>query len=197
MKISGIYQIKSRIKPGRIYIGSAVDISNRWRLHLSDLKKKKHHSPKLQAHFNKYGETDLTFSILLGCNKEDLIKTEQYFIDSYNPYFNHCKIAGSCLGYKKAPHTEEAKKKMSDAMIGHVPWNKGRKNIYSEATIMKMSDAKNGSKLKQSTKDKISNSNKGKKRSEQYSKYLSERNIKNGVTPPSRKGKFKYLRKII
>lgn len=98
MKISGVYRIESKLKPERCYIGSAVNITHRWQLHLQSLQRNKHHSQKLQRHFNKYSEFDLSFSVLLGCEKEDLLKTEQYFIDSYNPYFNNCKIAGSVLG---------------------------------------------------------------------------------------------------
>jgi group I intron endonuclease len=112
MKISGIYKIQSKIKPKRIYIGSAKNILIRWKLHLRSLRLNKHHSALLQRHYNKYSESDLLFSVLLGCDKEDLIKTEQYFLDSYQPYFNICKIAGSSLGRK---HSEESKKKMSES----------------------------------------------------------------------------------
>jgi len=112
MKISGIYKIQSQIKPERIYIGSAIDINHRWKMHINDLRKNKHGSIKLQRHFSKYGEVDLQFSILLGCDKEDLIKTEQYFIDSYNPFFNICKTAGSWLGHR---HSAESRKKQSDS----------------------------------------------------------------------------------
>jgi GIY-YIG catalytic domain. len=64
MNTSGIYKIESKLKPERIYIGSAINIGQRWRVHLSDLRKQKHHSKKLQNHYNKYGEVDLSFSIL-------------------------------------------------------------------------------------------------------------------------------------
>lgn len=101
MNISGIYKIQSKIKPERIYIGSAINISHRWNMHLFRLRKKEHHSSKLQNHYNKYGESDLLFSILLGCEISDLIKIEQYFIDSYRPWFNICKVAGSALGIKR------------------------------------------------------------------------------------------------
>ncbi len=73
MKLSGIYQIQSKIKPERCYIGSAIHISNRWTKHLSELRLNRHHSRKLQLHYNKYGESDLQFSVLLGCEKEDLL----------------------------------------------------------------------------------------------------------------------------
>lgn len=109
MKITGIYQIQSKIKPERIYIGSSINIKNRWGHHLTELRRNDHENNRLQNHFNKYGEVDLQFSILLNCEIEDLIKIEQYFIDSHNPFFNICKIAGSTRGYR---HSEEIKEKM-------------------------------------------------------------------------------------
>ena len=84
MPLIGIYKISSKIKPECIYLGSAVSIKKRWANHLSDLRKKKHHNNILQNHYTKYGEQDLVFSILLQCEKEDLIKNEQYFIDTLN-----------------------------------------------------------------------------------------------------------------
>ena len=61
---SGIYKIESKIKPERIYIGSSVNIIARWKNHLYELRKNKHRNNKLQNHYNKYGESDLLFSIM-------------------------------------------------------------------------------------------------------------------------------------
>ena len=82
----------------------------------------------LQNHYNKYGKNDLIFSILIGCAKEDLISTEQFFLDTNKTYFNTCRNAGNTLG--------------SPA------WNKGRKGIYSEETKQKMREVaiRNGNK---------------------------------------------------
>lgn len=110
MKISGIYQIQSKIKPERVYIGSAMSIQARQLKHYSELRRNVHHSSKLQRHFNKYGKDDLQFSILCTCEKDQLIQFEQYFLDFYHPYFNTCKIAGSRLGSK---HTKGSLKLMS------------------------------------------------------------------------------------
>lgn len=155
----GIYKISSITKPERFYIGSSVNIRKRWREHLWLLKINDHHSKKLQRHFDKYGESDLLFSILLSCEKEDLLKIEQYFLDSYNPYFNGSKTAGSCLGFKHSDeskqkmrerrlghkHSEESKQKMRESKMGNIPWNKGKKMpAISQETRQKMSKIRKG-----------------------------------------------------
>lgn len=136
MNISGIYRIQSTIKPERYYIGSAVNVSARWKLHLNSLKRKDHHSSKLQNHFNKYGESDLQFSVLLGCEKKDLIKHEQFFIDSYKPYFNICPLAGNSLGYK---HTEKTIKYLKERIISEETRQKmrGTRGPMSEENKLK------------------------------------------------------------
>ena len=91
MTISCIYQIKSCLKPERIYIGSTENYSKRQRAHINDLRANRHRNIILQRHFNKYGEKDLFFTILCACDKEYLFIQEQFFIDALGPYFNICK----------------------------------------------------------------------------------------------------------
>lgn len=130
MKIIGIYKIESKIHPDRIYIGSSSDITKRWMGHLRNLRGNRHGNRRLQNHINKYGINDLMFSILIGCEKEDLIKHEQFFIDSLNPWFNICKIAGNTIGIKHI----------------NPPWNKGLSK-YNNDIIRKMAEA-HGAKIK-------------------------------------------------
>jgi hypothetical protein len=186
--MTGIYQIRSKIKPDRIYIGSTSNINGRKSAHLHRLKNNCHHSKKLQRHYNKYGKEDLCFSIILLCSKNDLLSQEQKFIDTHIPYFNECKIAGSTRGLKPSEesnakrraafkdrvytteqmaqfghfagksHTEKTKMKIS---LG----NKGK--ILSEETKRKLSAAKMGKSYNKGhlvtdeTRKKISQSNKG------------------------------------
>lgn len=59
--IGYIYHIKCETT-GKEYIGITEDIRRRFNHHRSDLRLNKHHSPKLQAAWNYYGEEDFTFS---------------------------------------------------------------------------------------------------------------------------------------
>lgn len=121
--ISGIYQIQSKIKPERIYIGSAINIQKRKIGHLGLLRKNKHHSIRLQNHYNKYGESDLVFSIIEPCLSEYLITREQYYIDNLKTWFNVRVIAESNLGIH---WTSESRKNRSDSFKGKNTWSKGR-----------------------------------------------------------------------
>jgi group I intron endonuclease len=125
MAANGIYKIQSITKPQRIYIGSSININRRWREHKNELKLNTHSSAKLQNHCNKYGITDLRFSIILhGCRNEDLLFLEQAFIDNFNPYFNCCKVAGSCLGVKRTKETLAKQKKYWDQKKANEEYNK-------------------------------------------------------------------------
>lgn len=104
---SGIYQISINSKT---YIGSATNIYNRKHRHLHDLKNNKHCNGKLQNYFNKYGIENLLFEVIEVCDIESLLIREQYFIDSKNPFFNICKIAGNSKGVL---HSEKTKKQFS------------------------------------------------------------------------------------
>jgi group I intron endonuclease len=181
MKSPGIYQIQSIKKPERSYIGSSSNVYRRWQGHISQLKRNIHHAQKLQRHFNKYGETDLRFSLLLGCDKDDLIKLEQYFLDSYKPYFNNLLQAKPV---KYIPHREDVKEKMRQSRLGHKLSEETKAKISkshmgikpSAETIEKLRIAQLG-KIRPHTKEqieKIRASNKGQKRSEETKRKLSE-----------------------
>jgi group I intron endonuclease len=153
---SGVYQIQSKIKPERIYIGSAVSILQRWGLHLKGLGKGTHHSSKLQNHVNKYGIDDLSFSIIEPCLPEWLTTREQYYLNKLKPYFNICRVAGSVFGIKRS---KESIEKRLETMKGHK---------VSDETREKMSAAKKGkvgprlgSHPSEETKQKLRDANLG------------------------------------
>lgn len=173
-KLSGVYKIQSKSKPFRIYIGSSIDVRKRWGGHLNDLKFNKHHSKKLQNHFNKYGGGDLVFSIITSCDANDLINTEQFFIDLYNPFFNIQQNARSRLGTK-----------------GQIPWNKGKVGVSPETRAkMRIAASKRvrtySRRLSDETKKKIGLKNKGKTRSEEEKKKMSEMRKLRGISKENR-----------
>lgn len=162
MKTSGIYKIQSIANPDRCYIGSASVIKNRWSYHINALRSNGHCNKKLQNHFNKYGESDLVFSVLLGCEKQLLIPNEQFFIDSYNPYFNICKTAGNVLG---RICSDETKKKISESNMGRYGPNTGKKmsKEFCQNVSKRMKGcvgSNKGKKFSDSIKEKMSNSSK-------------------------------------
>lgn len=106
---TGIYEIRN-IKNGRRYVGSAVNVSKRWREHLRQLEEGKHHSRFMQRCWNKSGGDNFIFRVILACDVEHLIFYEQRAINAINPRYNLNKIAGSMLGHK---HSLKSRKKMS------------------------------------------------------------------------------------
>jgi group I intron endonuclease len=65
----GIYKITNIIN-GDCYIGSSVNIKERFYRHKKDLKKGKHHSIILQRAYKKYGKENFIFEVLTECDKE-------------------------------------------------------------------------------------------------------------------------------
>lgn len=153
-RISGIYKIQSVCKPDRCYIGSSEHIGRRWQKHIADFRKNKHHSPKLQYFYNKYGESDLILIIIEPCLPEFLLVREQHYIDSMNPYFNTCRIAGNTFGFR---HSDVTKNKMK----GRSPWNKGTHGLYSEEYKNKLREKRKTFRHTQETKDKMKLNHKG------------------------------------
>lgn len=139
----GIYKI-TNIVDNKIYVGSAVNLRSRNRDHYFSLNLNKHHSILLQRSWNKHGESNFKFEILeLVPDKSNLIQREQYFIDTLNPFYNICKVAGSQLGFK---HSEKTKQKQSSQ----------RKEKIDSGEIITWNKGLSLPPREQSTKDKIS-----------------------------------------
>ena len=90
MKSCGIYKIESKHNSKLCYIGGSRNIEKRWKQHLYFLKTNRY-SYKLQSHYNKYGKSDLIFSIIELCDEQDLLLKEKLYIESINPCFNKMK----------------------------------------------------------------------------------------------------------
>lgn len=139
-KLPGIYKIENLVN-GAVYIGSAVNLSERHRLHRLTLHSGTNHNKHLQNAWNKYGENNFMFSIIeIVHHPHNLIQQEQLWMNYYdvmNVGYNLCPFAESQLGFK---HSEEAKKRMSDAKKGDKHFNYGKS--LSTETRTKISAAR-------------------------------------------------------
>lgn len=161
MSVSGIYQITNHISE-RCYIGSAVNLTRRWGIHISGLRRGQHANVHLQRAFDKYGESAFGFSILEAVEDlSQLIAREQHYLDTLHPDYNIAPTAGSQLGYQ---FSLEARRKMSEAQ-------KGKR--HSEQTKRKISEAHKGKSLSEKTRRKISKAQRG-ARGNNWGKHHSE-----------------------
>lgn len=108
--IGYIYHIKCETT-GKKYIGITEDIRRRFNHHRSDLRLNKHHSPKLQAAWNYYGEENFTFSYrkVTIQSYEDLYEKEIEEIAKYDSYHNgyNCNSGGKISDWKQKVLTED------------------------------------------------------------------------------------------
>ena len=114
--LSGIYQIINTTN-NKIYVGSSINIKQRFNDHKKLLRHNKHPNNHLQSSWLKYGESNFNFEIIEYVDNENLLIKEQFYIDLFLSYenkigYNISKIAGNTFGTKR---TEESKLKMSIA----------------------------------------------------------------------------------
>lgn len=113
--IIGIYKITNKIN-NKIYIGSSINIKQRWKKHKTELNNRKHHSKHLENAWHLYGSKNFEFSIIEETKDElTLLEKEQYYLDLYKPFleengYNVCSFADSVIGVTRS---EEERIKLS------------------------------------------------------------------------------------
>src|SRR5579871_2752318 len=116
---AGVYQWKHR-ESGKIYIGSAVDLSKRLKIYYSPYGLKRVDNYISRA-IILHGHSAFSLSILEYINishlskdglakKTLILEREQHYLDILQPEYNILKIAGSSLGFT---HSEESLAKRS------------------------------------------------------------------------------------
>lgn len=152
-KKAGIYMFTNKLNNKR-YIGSAVDLNKRisryfQKYYLNNIRFK---NILIIKAIRKYGIDNFYISILEYVNNEklDLIKREQFWLDSIKPEYNILKIANSSLGYK---HTKEAKLKISLAKLGKKLSPETKKNISSSLKLSKLVGHKHSLEVKLKLKE--------------------------------------------
>lgn len=129
--IPSIYAIVNTLN-GKRYIGSAVNPSKRYQVHLCLLQRGSHYNAHLQNSWSKYGKDSFCFHIVEAVgNPSFLIPQEQAWMDFYTSYdpklgYNLCPTAGSNLG---RTFSEEARRNNSQAQKGKVLSKECRRKI--------------------------------------------------------------------
>lgn len=86
-QLSGIYRILNKIN-GNCYIGSSLNVEKRYKHHLSTLRHNSSRCSILQKAFNKYGEDNFEFQVILCCKPEYRLYYEQQLIRELNSQYN-------------------------------------------------------------------------------------------------------------
>lgn len=148
-QLSGIYRILNKIN-GNCYIGSSLNVEKRYKHHLSTLRHNSSRCSILQKAFNKYGEDNFEFQVILCCKPEYRLYYEQQLIRELNSQYNvFTNVSDSPL--RQFTFTEQSKLKMS---IAH----KGKK--LSEQHKHNISLANKGRVFQKNLKTKLEKLNK-------------------------------------
>lgn len=137
-KLSGIYKITNIVNK-KFYIGSSIDIIERWRVHRRDLRKGTKNNKKFQRAWNKYKEVNFKFEIIEICEIKDLFKREQYYLDTLlfaQEYLNNENRIFLKLGYNIRALVERKEKSDRSKFSG-------RKNSKKVVILSKNGDLLN------------------------------------------------------
>lgn len=153
---SGIYYIVNRTN-GKMYIGSSVDLTDRWRHHRADLRAGRHRNPILQRAWLRHGEAGFTFTVLEYCQDTALLDREEWWIcllrsGARERGYNLNGANHSRLG---RPHSEATKAKISLANRGYRHTEAARASIraassgrrHSAATRSRLAAMKTGKRF--------------------------------------------------
>lgn len=108
-RIPVIYGIYNTISD-KWYVGSCIDMKDRFERHRYYLRHGNHHSEKLQRSYNIHGEDAFEVHILHKLSKdEDRFKLEQEYIEKYNCVVNGYNMLDRCIYVDNFKLTESAK----------------------------------------------------------------------------------------
>jgi group I intron endonuclease len=149
---SGVYRLINVIT-GATYIGSAINLTRRFREYFSvkHLKKEtlKNNSIIYRA-LLKNGYSNFRLEILEYCDKNDTIFKEQYYIDLLKPEYNICLKAASSLGRITR---EETRLKLRDVWLNRL-YYRSKDSTLREFIINSIQIKLNESALKINKLDK-------------------------------------------
>lgn len=161
---AGIYGILNLVN-GKLYIGSASNLSKRFASHKHYLRQGKHPSIHLMRSWNRDGEANFKFIVFEYVTiSKSLVDREQFYIDFYQSScakfgFNIRLKAHSNEGLKLPPRSKEDREKIGKAHRG---------KLVSIETRKKISEAQLGKKLTEEHCKKMSLAFKGRKFTDEH-----------------------------
>jgi group I intron endonuclease len=186
-----IYKITNKIN-GKLYIGETEEKNpqKRWKGHIYSIREGRG-CPLLRSAFQKYGEENFTFEVILECRKSERFVLEEQKIKEFNtlvPNGYNATIGGMGGGFRGKKHSEETKKKMAKATAEcYAAMTTERKEEIKNKIVansksikmtseyrQKMRNQNLGKKLSEETRAKISNSLKNSILKEETRKKISE-----------------------
>lgn len=96
----GVYKITNIIN-GKFYIGSSVDVSNRYSTHLGRDARDYQNKHPFYSEIIKYGKENFVLELLEECDRELLIEREQYYYDKLKPVYNKVRPAENNFVHKE------------------------------------------------------------------------------------------------
>ena len=154
LKNCGIYIIQNTIN-NHVYIGSSINLKQRFSQHRSTLRNNTHKNKHLQSAWNKYGEKNFEFIIIEHIsNIKKVLSRENRYIRLYKPEYNNIQVNNE----ERFFHSEETKKKIGEkskqkfidnptlllnfieSKKGKPAWNKGLKGSCSLEARKKLSE---------------------------------------------------------
>jgi group I intron endonuclease len=149
----GIYKIVNN-KTDKFYIGSSIDIEKRWKTHINDLNKNKHHCIPLQRAWNKYGINSFSFEIIERCYKSNIINRENFYLKKLKPEYNIAKHALAPMTGRK--HSNKTKNKMKKCKRPSGKDHYLYRTVWTKELRAKLIKARTGLKRSKSFKNKQS-----------------------------------------
>ena len=131
MATCGIYKIENS-ENGKFYIGSSVDMRERFYNHRSQLNGNIHDNQYLQRAWNKYGEPNFKFVVVKECRPSDLITEEQKELDAhFGKDYCYNLSPSADVSMRGIPRSDEVKLKCSLAQKGKPRWTEEQRKQMS------------------------------------------------------------------
>lgn len=137
---SGIYQITCLVN-GKRYIGSSVELKQRWSNHKSDLRKRRHANIHLQRCYDKHGAANLAFEVVERVEPSKLAAAELAWLETEKPELNINQRPDAPMRGKKMSPEHKEKIRAAHKAAGTRPpgFKVGQK--HTPETLAKMSEA--------------------------------------------------------